>query len=337
MSDGGVLKVAHFTRKPFPNNFSIEIVFAEVRKHFGPDISCTKVISQFYSKGLWRRLANLVHAVLNRKDVNHITGDVHYLAYLLPKKRTILTIHDCVLLSEPRSLKWWVIWLLWYWLPEKRCSTITVISESTRQQLLALLQCSPRKIRVIYDPVPASYGPSPRRFNKEKPRILQIGTGKNKNLVRVAQALKGVTCELRIIGVLSEDLIMELKANEIEFSSDSHLSDQRVREEYERCDLVVFVSLYEGFGLPIIEANAIGRPVVTSRLYSMPEVAGDAALLVDPGSVESIREGILRLIQDDGYRDSLVQAGLKNVERFKPERIAAEYSQLYWSVSHSSP
>ncbi len=93
--------------------------------------------------------------------------------------------------------------------------------------------------------------------------------------------------------------------------------------------MLVFASTYEGFGLPIVEAQATGRPVVTSDTLSMPEVAGDAACLVDPFNVESIRNGILKVIQDTGYREQLVQNGLKNVERFKPESVAMQYLALY--------
>jgi glycosyltransferase involved in cell wall biosynthesis len=95
------------------------------------------------------------------------------------------------------------------------------------------------------------------------------------------------------------------------------------------CDLLVFASTFEGFGLPIVEAQATGRPVVTSNIMSMPEVAGDAACLVDPFNVSSIREGVLKVINDSDYRNALVKAGFENVKRFQPEQIARQYAELY--------
>jgi glycosyltransferase involved in cell wall biosynthesis len=100
-------------------------------------------------------------------------------------------------------------------------------------------------------------------------------------------------------------------------------------ESYCAADLVSFVSTYEGFGLPILEANAVGRPVVTSNVSSMPEVAGDAACLVDPFDVASIRSGILRTIEDREYRERLICNGFDNVQRYVPEKVTYKYIELY--------
>ena len=103
-------------------------------------------------------------------------------------------------------------------------------------------------------------------------------------------------------------------------------------ELYYRSDIVTFVSTYEGFGVPILEANALGRPVITSNTTAMPEVAGDGALIVDPSKPEQIRQAIIRLIEDDNLRNELVFKGYQNVQRFKPEMVAAKYEQLYKRV-----
>jgi len=98
---------------------------------------------------------------------------------------------------------------------------------------------------------------------------------------------------------------------------------------YQECDLVVFASTYEGFGLPIIEAQATGKPVVTSALAPMCDVAGGGAALVDPYEPASIREGIQKIISDPVYRDSLIQEGLHNAARYRAELVAAHYAAIY--------
>jgi glycosyltransferase involved in cell wall biosynthesis len=189
---------------------------------------------------------------------------------------------------------------------------------------------------VVHCCVSHDFKPFPRVFDAKKPHILQVGTSETKNLLRVAEALKGITCHLQIVGRLSGVQEATLKRFGIEFSTFANISDQQLVEIYKQCDMVIFASTYEGFGLPILEANAVGRPVITGNILSMPEVAGDAACLVDPFDVESIRTGILKVIRDPVYREELIQFGFKNVERFKPQKIVEEYVKLYKEILRTS-
>ncbi|MFM6175900.1 MAG: glycosyltransferase family 4 protein [Sphaerospermopsis kisseleviana] len=111
------------------------------------------------------------------------------------------------------------------------------------------------------------------------------------------------------------------------------LTDGELVEAYRRCDMVVFASLYEGFGLPILEAQATGRPVITSNFGAMKEAAGEGALFVDPYSVESIREAVLRVKNDPALREELVRKGRENVERFRAEAVALTYAEIYRSLA----
>lgn len=324
-----MINVTHFMRKPGASAYSIERLFEDVRTHLPPDIHVSVCTSRFISKGLFRRLYDILRVPFYQNDVNHITGDVHFLTYLLDRRRTVLTIHDCVLLEHSHGIRRKLIWLFWYWLPEKRCAAITAISEVTRQQVLHHLRCDPDKVCVIYDNVSDEFKPTPQPFNVSKPRILHVGTPANKNLDRHVAALEGLDCELVIIGKLSSMQVDILKQYHISYENYVGLSRQALVKEYCRCDMLLFASTYEGFGLPIIEANAVGRPIVTSNIWSMPEVAGDSACLVDPFSVDNIRDGIIRVIGDSAYRELLVENGFKNVKRFHSETIAAEYASLY--------
>jgi glycosyltransferase involved in cell wall biosynthesis len=89
------------------------------------------------------------------------------------------------------------------------------------------------------------------------------------------------------------------------------------------------VSTYEGFGMPILEANAVGRPVITSNILSMPEVAGNAAHVVNPYKTLEIRNGILKIIQDKEYRNILIQNGINNAKKYNNQNIANEYLKIY--------
>jgi len=113
------------------------------------------------------------------------------------------------------------------------------------------------------------------------------------------------------------------------------LTDEELVAAYQRCDMVVFASLYEGFGLPILEAQAIGRPVITSNFGAMREAAGDGALFVDPYSVDEIRAAILRIKNEPALREELVCKGRENVERFRAPVVAARYAELYRQIDAS--
>jgi glycosyltransferase involved in cell wall biosynthesis len=327
------LRLLQLNRRPYAGAYSVERLYEDVRRYLPEGISVEVRVSRFSSKGLWRRVFNAIAVLGGRADVYHVTGDVHYLTYLLPRRRTILTILDCGMLDGAQGLKRWLLWLLWFWLPEKRCTAISVISSATKDQVLRHVRCNPDEIHVVHCNVSDEFQPDPRPLATQRPRILQVGTTPNKNVERVAAALRGIECDVSIIGRLNDGQRRALKDNGVRFQVRTGLTKAEVVEEYRRCDVLVFASTYEGFGLPIVEANAVGRPVVTSNLLSMPEVAGDAACLVDPFDVESIRAGILRVLDDAPYRDELIRRGFENARRFRTEAIADQYAALYWQVA----
>jgi glycosyltransferase involved in cell wall biosynthesis len=329
------LSVRHFQRLPGPGQVSIERLFKEVRQHLPANITCTVHISPRLSQGVAGRLVNLRAAARCQEKINHVTGDVHYLALGLPARTTLLTVHDCVSLERLRGFKRAVFRWFWYSLPVARAALVSVISESTRRELLRHVKCDPAKVRVVPNCVSSDFLRRDKPFGERKPMILQVGTGVHKNLARGIEAVSGLSCHLRIIGRLSSEQRSILARHRIEFSNVESATHAEIATSYQQCDLVLFVSTYEGFGLPIVEANATGRPVVTSNLFSMPEVAGEAACLVDPFNVATIRAGIVRVIGDPAYRHSLVAAGFENVKRFEPRGIAAQYADLYSEIANN--
>lgn len=321
--------ITYHTRSRAQRLYSLERVFDDVAAALPAGFSHRFCECPAYGTSPANILRNLWHAWRNRGSLNHITGDVHYLALVLPRSATILTIHDLVSVERLSGWRRWLILLLWYTLPIRHSRVVSVISESTRAELLQHVHCASHKVRVIHDPVSASYRPALSDFHSDCPTVLQVGTKPNKNLDRIALALAGIGCRLRIVGQPTPHQEDILRRAGIDYSWVAGISDEQMAQEYRDCDLLLFASTYEGFGLPIVEAQATGRPVVTSNIMSMPEVAGDAACLVDPFSVQSIRQGVLKVIADAAYREHLIAAGLANVERFRPERIAAQYAALY--------
>ncbi len=328
------MTVFFFQRKPIPKKtFSIEVLFDSLRKHLPDTLQYQVVRSSFVNSGWGKKLYNTFEILFKSQgDINHITGDVHYIAIFMKKRKTILTIHDLNLLNLPSAFKRTIHRWFWLEIPIRKSQVVTVISQTTKEQILQHTHCPPEKIRVIYNCVSSAFKAHPKEFREREPIILQVGIKPNKNLGRVAEALEGISCQLEIIGKPLERDLALLEKYKINYRWEVDLTNEQVVQKYIDCDMLVFISTYEGFGLPIIEANAVGRPVVTSNISSMPEVAGDAAHLVDPFSVSSIRSGIVKVIREPSYREQLIKNGWNNCQRFMPSTIAAAYAQLYQEV-----
>jgi glycosyltransferase involved in cell wall biosynthesis len=314
--------------------YSIENLFRGIANQLGcSDVDSVQIATAPYiSHNLFNVGKNIVYFWTHRNKAVHITGDIHYAAIALQAKGTLLTIHDCVLLERNRSrpVRFVLFWLLWYYWPICKAGIVTTVSEKTRQDLRRYVGKLADKIVVI----PNSYDPAfvhnPQPFNTQKPILLHIGTALHKNLNRLIDAVHELPCRLLIVGELSTAETDKLRRCRIDYENHAAVSPSELVTLYNQCDLVTFVSLYEGFGMPIIEAQAVGRPVVTSQLSPMTEVGGAAgACYVNPTDVAAIRRGILRVWHDAPYRDQLTQAGLLNAEHYTVMRIAARYAALY--------
>jgi glycosyltransferase involved in cell wall biosynthesis len=147
-------------------------------------------------------------------------------------------------------------------------------------------------------------------------------------------ALEGISCRLVIIGKIGTDITELLEKHQVVFENiNVAISEAEIIRHYQESDIVSFVSLLEGFGMPIVEANTVGRVVITGNNSSMPEIAGNAAHIVDSYDIAAIREGIMKLIKDDVYREQLIQNGYENCKRFHKETIADQHYELYREVA----
>jgi glycosyltransferase involved in cell wall biosynthesis len=279
-------------------------------------------------------IKNILFIIKQRdsKAINHITGDIHYAVLALIGCKKILTIHDLVFLDNVRNpIKRFYKWLFWLYLPIKLADKVVCISTKTKQNILSRINTD--KLIVIPNPIDSSFSFLSKSFNANKPVILHIGTGWNKNLDRVINAINQINCHLRIIGKINSETTALLQKRGIDYSHSYGLTDEEILKEYQKCDIVSFPSIYEGFGMPIIEGQQTGRVVLTSRIEPLIEVSGGAVVFVDPLSVSSIQNGFQQIIENGQLRNALIERGLKNVERFAPEKIAASYIELYKEIS----
>lgn len=328
------MKLSYHFRHPSPVFHSIEEQFFSMQKELPKDAEYKNIFAKYPSKGFFKRIFIAMQTAFNQGDINHITGDIHFVALFLKKKKTILTVHDIGSVLRGRGIKKAILRFFWFTMPFARVRYLTVISEFTKKQILEEFKVKPKKVIVIPDCVSPEINFSEKQFNTEKPNILQIGTKTNKNLPNLIKAIVGISCKLTIIGKLTEEQIKLLTENNIDYENKYNIDYSEIIEAYKQCDIVSFISTYEGFGVPILEAQATGRLVITSNLSPMTEVAGmGGAYFVNPYDVFEIKTAVLKLIEDDAFRKSLILKGKENVSKYSAKSVANQYYELYQLLS----
>lgn len=323
------MKILYIYRHP-DMGYSIGKVFrpieAEMQNYAEVD-SIYLPVPNYSVKGLWENIRFALRQSKKKKyDIIHITGTEHYLLPFLRNKRVVITIHDLGFYTNHKS-NYKNILKYFLWIKTLPLAThVTFISEKSKSETLHLVKLNEEKCSIVLNPVGPEFSAHPKDINKLCPVILHIGVGENKNLATTAVGLKDFPCKLRIVGKLTEAQRMVLELYNICYECISNLTDEEILLEYINCDLVNFPSLYEGFGMPIIEGQAVGRPVLTSDISPTKEVAGNAALLVDPTSPDSIRDGYEKLLKNS---EEYIEKGWKNVQRFALSRITQEYFEVY--------
>jgi glycosyltransferase involved in cell wall biosynthesis len=320
------LRVVLIYRKPNTGGYSIEQLFRTIAGELGKQIEVVEYV-------VGDRKSFLLDAWRLRQldaDIYHVTGDINYMVNLLPCKKVVLTVHDIGnYLFGLSGIKRWLYKWVWLIFPIRRAGLVTSVSIETRNNIVKHLRITDKRIVVIENCHSAIFKPVEKLFATECPVILQVGAWSYKNVPRLVESLKGLCCHLVLIGSLDDEIMQKLVECEVSYENLVGLTHEEIYQQYVECDIVSFVSLGEGFGVPIIEAQAVGRPLITADLSPLCDVAGDGACLVNPLDVSQIRESIQRIIGDENYRNKIIERGFQNVSRYSPATISSQYLALY--------
>jgi glycosyltransferase involved in cell wall biosynthesis len=328
---GVVLRVVFIYRKRHKGAFSIEELFHTVANELGKQVE----VIEYETGTRWNTLKDAWRLRKLNADIYHVTGDINYFVLLLPPRKTVLTVHDIGhYLFGLCGIKRWLYKWLWLIFPIRHAQVVTAVSTETRENIVEHLGIPDSCVEVIENCHSEIFKPVTKPFAANCPVILQVGTQPYKNVPRLIEALKGLRCCLVLIGQLNDETKQKLVECGVDYENYVGITHEEIYRQYVNCDIVSFVSIGEGFGVPIIEAQASGRPLITANVSPMREVARDGACLVDPLDVSQIRDGIIRIIADSDYRNQLVARGMRNVIRYSPAAISNQYLDIYTRLAH---
>jgi glycosyltransferase involved in cell wall biosynthesis len=287
------------------------------------------------------------------QDVVHATSP-----NVVPARRAarlVLTVHDLVWWRFPEGLTAWGRFFhrTGLEIAAREATAIATDSEATRADVLermgsaidpSKVHCIPLGTEIRVEADPARIAAAKLAFGITGDYVLAIGTIEpRKNHRRLLEAFDALPTDIRdrtqlvVVGAPGWGLERESLASTDRLVWTGYISDDDMRALLSGATAFAYPSLFEGFGLPILEAMACDVPVITSNTSSMPEVAGDAALLVDPESVPEITAALLRLLSDAGLRQSLVARGRVQRSRFSVRTMAERYRDLYERAAVGAP
>jgi glycosyltransferase involved in cell wall biosynthesis len=292
-----------------------------------------------------------------RVDIFHAP---HYVLPVLTNCRSVVTIHDCIHLMFPQYLPSRAAYgyaRASIWSAARKSNRILTVSESSKRDILRFFDVRPEKIVVIYNAIDDRFREQPpeeevtrvrERFQLHGDFVMYAGNVKpHKNLERLIEAFHlvrlGGLDEAKLV-IIGDEVSKYAELRRAVHRHNLHkyvrflgfMSDETLAVLYRLAAVFVFPSLYEGFGLPPLEAMASGAPVVTSNVSSLPEVAGDAAILVDPYDPQSIADGLRLLLTDPVMRQTLRERGLQRAAEFSWERSVRRVREIYGDVARES-
>lgn len=304
------------------------------------------------NRTLWMQGILPAYLAQIKPDVAHFTNST---APLMAPCPVVITIHDMTLWLMPDYHPITRIAAMRPIVPivARRAAAVITVSQSAREDVIRILKLPPERVHVIYEAPardfrPIAAGPAleavGKRYHLPPKFLLYVGTIEpRKNIVRLLEAFAqlrrkdGIEHQLILVGSKGwkdSEIYAAIERlrlfDHVRFLGHIPISD--LVAVYNLADAMVFPSLYEGFGLPVIEAMACGTPVITSPNGSLKEVAADAAQFVEPTDVESIAHGIRRVLNNSVHAAHLREKGLERAGCFSWQRVAAQTYRVYESV-----
>jgi glycosyltransferase involved in cell wall biosynthesis len=280
----------------------------------------------------------------------------HYVLPPLTPCKSVVTIHDCIHLRFPQYLPNRLAYVYArssLWMATHRAARVLTVSETSKRDILRYFNVPEKKIDVIYNAIDERLGEAPtaaevdqvrERYQLNDPFILYAGNIKpHKNLERLIEAFHRMRrgplehIKLLIIGdEISKYATLRRTVHRLKLHKHvrffGFVPDKTLASLYRLASVFVFPSLYEGFGLPPLEAMAAGTPVITSNVSSLPEVVGEAAILIDPYDLDAIADAMRRVLTDEALRLDLRTRGLARVKEFSWDRSISRVREIYGEV-----
>lgn len=280
----------------------------------------------------------------------------HFVVPLLWRRNLVTTIHDLIPLIYPETLPSRASRIYCYTMMRAaaiKSRRVVTNSYHTRRDIVRYLKIPETKVKVIYQGVNENYHPVEserilkevkKRYKTSEKFILYVGEWKpHKNILRLMRAFHELKTKTRIphklvVGGRKDSRYPEIPAlaRDLELETDiifpGYIPEEDLPVLYSAADLFVFPSLYEGFGFPVLEAMACGTPVVSSDTSSLSEIAGDAAIFVNPHSVEQIAQAMQEVLKDAKLRLKLVRKGVERARLFTWEKSGRETLRVYEEV-----
>lgn len=308
-----------------------------------PDSSLSKIF-----KSLWRSFS--VSGQLKKQKLDIFHGLSNELPDGIHKTGvpSVVTIHDLIFMRFPHYYKS-IDRKIYYQKVKYACTSadkIIAISQQTKDDIIQYLNINPDKIKIIHQSI------SPKYFEKlntenilskhdlPEKYILAVGTiERRKNQLSILKALHSAQLKITIVFVgkptlYSAELVKFITENKMEGQVKflNNISRKDLIRLYQSAMLSIYISVFEGFGLPVIESMASGCPVITSNISCLAETAGDAAVLCDPENTDEIGEKIKQLLENDLLRNEIIQKGKERAKQFHPEKYSQNLISLYSEI-----